>query len=979
MALLVYLVINPEFHSRNTLATLLWPGYDQTRARAALRRTLVTLKKAGIGHWLEANRETIGLSHNENLWVDVIQFRQCLSDCLAAGNDYINSCIPLLSKAEDLYRADFMAGFTLRDSSNFDEWQFFQAENLRHDLSSALARLIRCHIKNQDFEIAIGYARRWVELDPLYELAHRQLMELYVWNGQKTAALRQFQECVRVLQQELNTFPGEKTIALYEYIQQKPVEIVSSTQTNPQPLDYSPKHPAPPQFYNFPAQSTPFLGRKSELQSIAERLQDEDCRLLSLIGSGGIGKTRLAIQAALEQVGQFRDGLYFLPLVSVSAPGFLLSTVADILGVSLDGREDATPQLLNYLRNKQMLLVIDNFEHLMSKVGLLADILRVAPWIKILVTSRERLNLQGEWAVQVKGMQYPTNNSEEAIEGYSAIALFLHRAYRVHSGFQLAESDKVHVVRICQLMEGIPLGIELAASWVHVLSCQEIATEIERMVQASSGLDFLTTTLHDVPKRHQNLHDVFEHSWGLLSSHEQDVLSELSVFQGGGHREAIEWVTQANLSLITALVDKSLLTRHPSSRYEMHQLLRQFVAEKLRQSATKAEAAKDRHSTYYLIFLERQGHHLHGSNQKQTLAEIAREIENIRAGWRWAVVQGKITQIAPALESLWFFYAMYSWFQEGIETFNRVISRLGQAVQTEQNLILHGRTLACLGWFYMRCGFYEPAKDLLEQSVQLFKQVDNQEHMATPLHYLGILAGEIGQTQQARHYLQDALTIYRQNNNRLGIAWSLSDLAYRTEKLTDAEYQESQQLLQESLSIYRTINDKQGIAIALNNLGFIKYRHGEYKIAQQFLQESLTLRREIGYPRGIAVALNNLGHITEHLKAYQQGKQYYQAALKIAFDIQTVPLALAALGGLAVSYIQEDRIELGLELLHLVLHHPASNEETKERATVTLARLEATLSTQTLETLQAKITTQFSINSHADQFERLVQRILEEA
>ncbi len=954
MALMAYLAITTEIQSRNTLATLFWPNYDQSRARAALRRTLVTLNKTGIGNWLEIDRETIGLKNTANLWVDVQQFHRLLATCLAAGEEADTVCLPLLTEAVALYHADFMAGFTLRDSPDFDAWQLAQAENLRYDLTSALARLIRCYIAQNDFEPAISCAQRWVKIDPLYELAHRQLMQLYAWNNQRSAALRQYQTCARILKQELGILPAAETTALYKRFQHGE-EASISLETSKM---LSPSLPVTTALHNFPAQPTPFIGRKSELTEIINRLNNPDCKLLTLTGPGGIGKTRLAIKAAIEQSQEFADGLYFVSLVSVTSPDILVYTLADSLNLSLEGQTTPYPQLLNYLRNKNLLLVIDNFEHLTQEIELLLDILGQAPNIKILVTSRARLNLQGEWTFAVGRMNYPPNSQVHEIETYSAVALFLNRAYRIDSGFSLTEADKPHIVRICQLVEGIPLGIELAATWIRVLSCQEIAREIEKMYTPQHNLDFLATSLQDIPKRHQSLRLVFEHSWNLLSSEEQRVFKQLSVFHGVCSRVAIEAVTGATLFLISALVDKSLLTRNTPKRYEMHEVLRQYATEKLGRSPQETQEARDRHCEYYATFLQKQEFLLRGDKQKEILAEIAGEIENIRAYWHWAVSQQKITEIKKGLESLWYFYAMYGWFQEGAETFGGAVveaQALDDPQRDRQDNILNGQILAKQGWYYLRQGHYDRARALLQQSITIFEQLDDEENIAAPLLYLGVLTGEIGNAAESKHLLQKSLTIYRKTNNQWGIAWALSHLAYRIGEMDDTQQAEAKQLVQKSLLIYKNIGNKHGIAIALNNLGYIAYLQADYKTAKGLMLESLVLRREVGYPRGIAVALNNLGHITAAVADYKVCKSYYYEGLKLAADIQAIPLMLAAVGGLAVPFSAEQKMEQALELLLFVLDQPASNKETRDRAADFLTTLKSSIPAEIFNAIQTQV------------------------
>lgn len=954
MALLAYLAITPQHHSRNTLATLLWPNQNQSRARAALRRVLVTLNKSGIGQWLIINRDTISLQENAEAWIDTRRFHQLLTATLTAQSEANNVgklCIALLTEAVGLYTGDFLAGFTLRDSPEFDEWQLAQTESLRYDLGSALARLVRCYSEQADYESAIGYAQRWLNIDPLYELAHRQLMQLYAWNNQQTAALRQFRECAQILKRELGVEPSTETTNLYQRIRQGGLPQPEPPNSGPlsAPLTFKTS------LHNFPAQPTLFVGRKKSLADIIKRLKNPNCRLLTLVGPGGIGKTRLAIQAAIALSRQFSDGLYFVSLASVSSPDSVVHTIAQSIGLSVDGETDPHRQLFYYVQHKDLLLVLDNFEHLLKNMDTLLEILQ-APNIKVLVTSRERLNLQGEWTFDVKGLSYPPNAQTDNLEDYSAVALFLQRACRVNSDFALTPAETPHILQICRRVAGMPLALELAASWVRVLSCAEIAKEIEHMYTYAGNLDFLATPLQDVPRRHQSLRLVFEHSWQLLSVDEQRTLRQLSVFKGGCTREAIEAVTGASLFLVSALVDKSLLTRNTPQRYELHEILRQFAAEKLQQTPQEAEETQNRHCDYYASFLHQREATLRGEAQKETLAEIAAEIENIRGCWRWAVHGHQLTQLKKATESLWYFYAMYGRFREGTDVFETAVTQLQSLPnKNPETTRLEAQLLTHQGWFLLRQGYYEQANTTLERSNRMFESLNDTKNSAAPIHHLGVLAGEVGELEAATDLLRQSLAIYKKWENPWGTAWTLSNLAYRLAELGPEHYPKARQLLKESLGTYQTIGNKQGMAVSLNNLGYIAYLQGDYATAKTLLQDSLVLRREAGYPRGIAVTLNNLGHVTGALGDYPTCQSYYLDGLKLATTIQAIPLILAALGGLAVPLANTHQPEQALELLFFVLHHSAANKETQDRATAYLTSLKSSLPPEIVSAIRRQV------------------------
>jgi predicted ATPase/DNA-binding SARP family transcriptional activator len=677
VALISYLAVTAESHSRDVLATLLWPEYAQAHARAALGTTLWALNKAIGKGWLDIDWKTIGLNHSADLWVDVNHFRNLLAECRTHGHPpekVCFACLAPLNEAVGLYRDDFLTGFTLHDSTGFDDWQCFQTESLRRELVRALEKLVRCHSTQGEFEQAIACARRWLTLDPLHEPAHQQMMQLYTWSGQRAAALHQYQECARLLEEELGMSPQEATTRLYQNIKDNLL---------PPPLFVPHFCSIPLHLPNLPAQPTPFLGREKELADIARLLEDPSCRLLTLVGPGGIGKTRLVLQSAAENARAFPHGVYFIPLAPLSSADLIAPTISNSLRLPFHGGADPTVQLLNHLREREMLLVLDNLEHLLEGIGLLVEILQSAPGAKLLVTSRERLNLQWEWPLEIQGLRFPENGESIAIEDYSAVQLFLQSARKTHVGFSLSEEEKPFVIRICQFLEGLPLGIELAAAWTQVLSCREIAHEIER------NLGFLTTSLQDVPERHRSLRAVFDHSWNLLSDEEKSVLSKLSAFRGGFRREAAERVIGASLPLLLALVRKSFLRRSSTGRYEMLEVLRQYAEEKLRETPQERDKTHHRHCEYYAWFLHQREAHLKGERQKEALEEIGEEIENVRAGWQWAIAHGKTEEIGKSSASLYRFYEAHCRFQEREEALEEAVEGLGgiSGVRAEFNTI----------------------------------------------------------------------------------------------------------------------------------------------------------------------------------------------------------------------------------------------------------------------------------------------------
>jgi predicted ATPase/transcriptional regulator with XRE-family HTH domain len=542
-------------------------------------------------------------------------------------------------------------------------------------------------------------------------------------------ARRPSRQIAELLAQHLEIPVDQRDLFLKIARQQKTADTLGETQLSSQPL---------PQTKNQLQQPPDLLiGREFELAEISRFLLDPGCHMLTLTGTGGIGKTRLALEAAVQRQEAFAHGGIFINLVPLNGRDQIVTAIADALGIVLYSASDRSVQLISHLRDKELLLVLDNFEHLLvlvDCVSLAIDILKGAPSVKLLVTSREPLQLQAEWVFEVRGMPVPALSELDGLETSSAVRFFIQRAKQACIDFELSAEDRNAVGQICQLVDGMPLAIELAAAWTRTLTCTEIAKEIQ------SNISFLATSARDVEERHRSIRATFDYSWKLLSDEEKQVLKQLSIFKGGFTREVAEYVTGADLSALSALVSKSLLNRIAPGRYDLHELVRQYSFEHLMKNEAAYVAANDRHSEYYSLLLQQRGSVFKGADQPTAASELASEIANLRQAWKWAGERGQAVQIGQAADTLFWLYEFRCDCREGVSLFGHVGNRLdvGNVSITETassadetRVITQARVMAYQGFFCLRQGLHPQSKELLERSLAMLR----------PLATVGSVAG----------------------------------------------------------------------------------------------------------------------------------------------------------------------------------------------------------------------------------------------
>lgn len=544
----------------------------------------------------------------------------------------------------------------------------------------------------------------------------------------------------------------------------------------------------------------PFVGRLPELNQLQQKLSAPQCRLLVLTGPGGIGKTRLALQLSRQVFGQFADGVFFTSLLGSDSAELLVSNIALVLSQQFHRLSDSHAQLLRYLHSRNVLLILDNYEHLLPRTELITAILAAAPRVKIIVTSRERLNLREEWAFPVSGLAYPETITDAG--AYEAIELFKERAVQADLRFRLTPANREAVARICSLVQGNPLAIELAAAWVRTMTCSDIARELER------SLDILATSARNALEKHQSMWTTFEASWNLLDESLRTILRKLALFRGGFTREGAEAVASVTLVLLASLVDKALVHLDPSTgRYSLHELLRQYLLEKLDEAGEQAAVA-DRHYHYFLALAQRAEAHVFGGEQITHFDVLETEFDNLRAA-------------------------------------------LTDSIASEGGLQL----AAALGWFFSERAHWREGFDWLERALAANKDAPVTLR-AKALHSAGALAGRFD-TQQAQSYFNGALQLARAANDRWNSAWALSHMAIFRLMIPEV----SRPLLEESLSLFRELDDQMGIAHTLVRLSWCALDAAEFAFARELAEEALMRANQASDQTMIAWALLTLGEV----------------------------------------------------------------------------------------------------------------------
>jgi DNA-binding SARP family transcriptional activator/predicted ATPase/tetratricopeptide (TPR) repeat protein len=884
-ALLAYLAIeNGHPVSREKLAGNFWPEQSEEHARGSLSQALYHLRgvlgdrlltgilptqprlEAKEPYLLVSPRE-IRFNPRSDFETDVGAFLVLIKACKAHAHPpykICDDCLPRYQEAASLYMGDFLDGFYLPKSVAFEEWATVLREQLHLEVMDVLEALVWAFERQGDLEKALVHARRMVHLDDLSEIGNQHVMRLLALLGRRGEALAQYASFHQTLALQIGGEPGLETKALYQRLRSEEAGTAS---------------------VNLPASLTPIIGRRQELDDLWTLLRDPNCRLICIQGFGGSGKTRLALEAAYVQRYYFGDGIYFVPLSTLGADSSLLATIAEGLGFSFREFGDKKRQLLDYLRHKKVLLLLDSFETVAGSAGLVADILSASEGSKALVTSRVRLNLSGEKVYPLRGMKVPLTNASETILDYSSVELFLDAARRVSPGY--TPDSLEGVARICQLVEGMPLGLLMASTWVSDYTTQQIADQI------SHSLDFLSVEWADLPARQRGMRATFKYSWDLLSGQEQDVLMSLAVFRNPFTPKAASTVAGASPQLLHALVGKCLLGSIAESKFQMHDLVQQYSEEMLTLAENDQErTVRQRHGEYFLDNVAGWGKLFKGPGQSATLAEADKEIEDVKAAWGWVAQSGDPGRLMKASEGLFLYFLLRYRFQEGENACQVAIESVQGELDVDEWMNLEGWLLAWRVSFCRALGKVELARQLLDASQEKLELAeasgeDARQGKALLWRERDFYATKL---QEKLDCLQHSATLYQS----LGDIWSQAGVLCWAGEYANrlGDYELALNLHQQAETLSRSADDPRRLGEVLKSLGYDHLIYGPWEAGARLMEEAALCIRSVGdlgsqasADLHLAVSLGWMGRYPEAcqmmelalVKMYQLGDRFYVA------------------------------------------------------------------------------------------------------
>jgi DNA-binding SARP family transcriptional activator len=846
-ALLFYLAYKGEWVSRDELLYLFYPDSPETPARSSMRQLLTTVRRLPYSEGLET-QDTRLLWHIET---DIEHFKKAVNE-------------EKWSRALELYGGELLQGFQPHDLSEFDNWLSLERQTLHTSWRKASLNFANELATTERYALAVEVLSPLHQADPLDEEVIRVYLENLYQDNQKTEALEIFATFKNTLHHELGSEPEANTLELIALMQEdKPLSAISAVAVKTQV-----KEPQKIQ-HTLPTQVTEFVGRELEKTKLASLLAEKTCRLITIVAPGGMGKTRLAIEVARTQLENF-EHVCFVSFAAVASPDLMVYTLADALELTLFGSKPPKEQVLDYLKNKRMLLVLDNLEHLLSGVDLINEILATTSEIKILATSRERLGLQSEHLFDLYGLTVPDDSS--SIQPSDALQLFSERARHTRLEFVL-ENNLQAVTRICQLVGGMPLAIELAASWSRLLNPNEIVKELEQ------SLDLLSSQNRDLPERHHSMQSVFEASWQRLSEVEQTALRKLSVFQGGFDREAARDVADLDLPVLLSLVNKSFLWRDVAGRFSQHPLILQYLRHKANDYPEEKNQIEEKHGFYYLELVKERAEDLRTLKGKEAREVLEKELPNIHATWDWTMREKRVETIPRYARVLSVMFEHHNDY-EAIAMFRQAVASLDESNSEHHAALGYALTQQCSHEYFLD---HDP-KEIAQRGLALLEPLKEYPGMVIGYATLGSFALECGSHTEAKEIFIEALKLARIHARPIDIGYILNGLALIEMEL--GSFPEVCAIMALTLKELRELDDRGILGFGLRNFGSYLIDNDRLDEGEKLLLESLEVIRETAI-----VPLNPLTGLA--ILAYKRGdferaetlaQEAYKIALKIDRD-----------------------------------------------------------------------------------------------
>lgn len=858
LALLAYLIVEQRPVARDMLAGLLWPETTQSDALGHLRRALYNLSSL-LPDCLDVERRTVRFDPAVPAEVDLHMFRQLSGEKDSAS----------WARAVALARAPFLEGLYVDDCPELEAWITVEQERWTQAVVQLLENLVEEHRAAGDYEAALSFAQRLLQFQPWRESAHRQLMLLLVRSGQREAALVQYERCRQILQEELGLAVSAQTAKLHDRIQNLP----------------DPAH-------NLPGDPTPFRGRTRQLARLEALLCGPHARLVTLRGPGGVGKTRLAVEAARRTARAFLEGVWFVDLVGVEDTAQLVSAIAAATGLPLQERSEPRAQLLDFVRDKELLLVLDNFEHLLEARSVLSDILKAAPEVKLLVTSRRDLALRSEQVFPVEGLVYPGAQGHDRETSTTlqteAVQFLVEATRRYRPGFR-PEDELASLEEICHLVEGSPLALELAAASMQGLPAAQVARAVAK------NLDALQSAHGDVAPRHRSVRAAIDHSWHLLNGEEQQAFLGLSLFSGGFTREAAREVVGITDALLQALVNHSLIrlkeqqdggaASRTAPRYTMHELLRQYGQERLEQAPARVGELVVRHARYYLDLVATLDEKADGRHEVRVRRVFDVEHDNILAGWRAASDHGCWRLLLRSHYAVARNYLHQGQAQAALAPVDLALDRCRQEGDgngdREERARLQRRLMAVKARLLVHSGLFEDGLRTAEAAWELARESGDNESAIAAAYACSLALFNQGQHEESRNLAEQALDLCRSSGASDGGAryeGLLLNMVGRT--WLERDWDKAHHYFERVLDFSQGQSYRLQTA-ALINLSLVDSSEGRYTAASNRLQAALDLARENEYRELLGTIHLNAGTMAFYQGHYQQGKEHYQAALAV--------------------------------------------------------------------------------------------------